>query len=67
MAKNKEYNGAVVEAEFEKLPLKQQLEVYNQLGEYLHEKVVKYQESLGEELNHFEAAKTKLSNGVKKV
>jgi len=62
MAKNKEYNGAVVQAEFDKIPLKQQLEMYTNLGVWLHEKVVKYQEELGNELNHFEAAKPKLKS-----
>jgi len=60
MAKNKEYNGAVVQAEFDKISLKEQLEMYNNLGLWLHEKVVAFQEGLAADLNHFEDAKKTL-------
>lgn len=60
MAKSKEYNGAVVEAEFLKVSLAERLELYTNLGEWLHQQVIEHQDALGKELNHFEAAKTKL-------
>lgn len=64
MAKSKTYDPAIVENEFNKLTLKEQLEVYNNLGVWLHDKVVKHQEGLGAELNHFEAAKKSLKTGT---
>lgn len=60
MAKNKEYNGAVVSAEFEKLPLGDQIKVYHQLGIEIHAKVEAHQKKLGDELDEFDTAKANL-------
>lgn len=67
MANKKEYNGQVVQDEFNKLSLKDQLDVYNNLGEWLHDKILKHQESLAEENKHFDSARKTLKiNSISK-
>ncbi len=61
MAKNKEYNGAIVENEFNKLSTPEQLETYNNLGIWIHNKIVANQKVLGDELNSLEEMKKQLN------
>lgn len=60
MAKQKEYNGATVTAEFDKLSLSKQIEMYNALGEEIHKKVVAHRTKLAEEDKLFETAQKSL-------